>query len=276
MFSHTIDCARLTHWGRVTHICVDNLTIIGSYNGLSPGWHQAIIWTNAGILLIGPLGKNFNEILIEMHTFSFKKMHLKMLSGKRRPFCLGLNVLTPPLSFRREIHLHHRCRETMKKCKFDMLYGFMMTSSNENIYRVTGHLCGEFTGPGEFPTQRPVTRSFDVYFDLRPNKWLSKQSWGWWFETLSCSLWRHRNVYKQGISEYVCVCARRYTRCKMSYQSKPSTRQTDVYTHTYTNICRYLSMYNCGVLDKRYSYILDIFLIHLEISRDCLMQIHGA
>ena len=48
--------------------------------------------------------------------------------------------------------------------------------------------------PGEFPTQRPVTRSFDVYFDLRPNKWLSKQPWGWWFETLSCSLWRHRNA----------------------------------------------------------------------------------
>ena len=47
--------------------------------------------------------------------------------------------------------------------------------------------------PGEFPTQRPVTRSF-VYFDLRPNKRLSKQSWGWWFETLSCSLWRHRNA----------------------------------------------------------------------------------
>ena len=48
--------------------------------------------------------------------------------------------------------------------------------------------------PGEFPAQRPVTRSFDVYFDLRPNKGLSKQSRGWWFETLSCSLWRHRNV----------------------------------------------------------------------------------
>ena len=68
-----------------------------------------------------------------------------------------------------------------------------MTSSNGNIFRVTGHLCGEFIGPGDFPTQRPVTRSFDVYFGLRPNKWLSKQSWGWWFETLSCSLWRHRN-----------------------------------------------------------------------------------
>ena len=48
--------------------------------------------------------------------------------------------------------------------------------------------------PGEFPTQRPVTWSFDVYFDLRPNKRLSKQSWGWWFETLSPPLWRHRNV----------------------------------------------------------------------------------
>ena len=48
--------------------------------------------------------------------------------------------------------------------------------------------------PGEFPTQRPVTRSFDVYFHLRPDKRLSKQSWGWWFETLSHSLWRHRNA----------------------------------------------------------------------------------
>ena len=45
----------LTHWGRVTHICVSKLTIIGSDNGLAPGWHQAIIWTSAGILLIGPM-----------------------------------------------------------------------------------------------------------------------------------------------------------------------------------------------------------------------------
>ena len=69
----------------------------------------------------------------------------------------------------------------------------MMTSSNGNIFRVTGHLCGEFTGPGEFPAQRPVTRSFDVFFDLHPNKRLSKQWWGWWFETQSWPLWRHRN-----------------------------------------------------------------------------------
>ena len=68
-----------------------------------------------------------------------------------------------------------------------------MTSSNGNIFRVTGPLCGEFTGPGEFPAQMPVTRSFDAFFDLRPNKRLSKQSWGWWFETPSWSLWCHCN-----------------------------------------------------------------------------------
>ena len=84
----------LTHWGRVTHICVGNLTIIGSDNGLSPGRRQAITWTNVGILLIGPLGTNFSEMLIEIHKFSFKKIHLKMSSGKWRPFCLGLNVLS--------------------------------------------------------------------------------------------------------------------------------------------------------------------------------------
>ena len=70
----------------------------------------------------------------------------------------------------------------------------MMMSSNGNVFRVTGHLCGEFTGPRWIPAQRPVTRSFDVFFDLRPNKRLSKQWWGWWFETPSCPLWRHCNV----------------------------------------------------------------------------------
>ena len=83
----------LTHWGWVTHICVSELTIIGSDNGLSPGWCQAIIWTNDGTLLMEHLGTNFSEIFIGIHAFSFKKMHLKMSSAKWWPFCLGLNVL---------------------------------------------------------------------------------------------------------------------------------------------------------------------------------------
>ena len=81
-----VSVASLTHWGRATHICVGKLTIIGSGNGLSPGRRQAIIWTNAGILLIGPLGTNFREIFIGIQTFSFKKMHLKMSSAKWRLF----------------------------------------------------------------------------------------------------------------------------------------------------------------------------------------------
>ena len=74
-----------------------------------------------------------------------------------------------------------------------LIQEIMMTSSNGNIFRVTGSLCGEFTGTGEFPAQRPVTRSLDVFFDVGLNKWLSKQPWGWRFETPSWSLWRHRN-----------------------------------------------------------------------------------
>ena len=114
----------LTHWGRVTHICVGNLAIIGSDNGLASGRRQAIIWTNAKILLIGPLWKNFSEILIEIPTFSFKKMRLKVSSAKGRPFCLGLNVLTTNCStcvsntihmssleiYMNELHIFHTCQ----------------------------------------------------------------------------------------------------------------------------------------------------------------------
>ena len=76
------------------HIWVCKLTIIGSDNGLLPGRRQAIIWTNAGILSIWPLGTNFSGIIIEIYRFSFKKMHLKMPSGKMaailsRPQCVN-------------------------------------------------------------------------------------------------------------------------------------------------------------------------------------------
>ena len=77
----------------MARIYVSKLTIIGSENGLSPGRRQAIIWTNAGLLLIEPLGTNVSEILFETLTFSFKKIYLKPSSGKWRPFYLDLNVL---------------------------------------------------------------------------------------------------------------------------------------------------------------------------------------
>ena len=93
----------LTNWGRLTHIFVSKLTIIGSDIGLSPGRRQAIIWTNAGVLLIRPLGTKFNEMLVEILIFSFMKMRLKVSSAKCRPFCLGHNELNRHWKFLRTL-----------------------------------------------------------------------------------------------------------------------------------------------------------------------------
>ena len=100
---HYWDCVTGTlsylasHWysprGQVTHTCFTKITIIGLDNGLSLGRRQAIIWTNAGILLLGPLGTNFSEILIEIQAFSLKAIRLKISSAKCCPFRLAFNVL---------------------------------------------------------------------------------------------------------------------------------------------------------------------------------------
>ena len=99
-----------------------------------------------------------------------------MSSVKWRPFCLCLNVLS----------LYGRQGPT---------YPTSWWRHQMETFSALLVLCaGNSPVPGEFPSQRPVMRSFDVFFDLRLNKRLSKQSWGWWFETLSRSLWRHCNV----------------------------------------------------------------------------------
>ena len=84
----------LTHWGRVTRICIGKLTDIRSDNGLSPDRRQAIIWTNAGIFLIGPLGTNFCEILIEMFTYTciWKWRVENGVLDNSSWFCLSLEV----------------------------------------------------------------------------------------------------------------------------------------------------------------------------------------
>ena len=83
----------LTHWGRVTHMYVSIIAIIDSDNGLSPARYQAMIWIIAGILLNGPPGTIFSEIVIEFHTFPYKKVHFKMSSINWLPFTIVLNVL---------------------------------------------------------------------------------------------------------------------------------------------------------------------------------------
>ena len=85
----------LAHWGRVMHIWTGNLTIIDSDNGLSPGWRQAIIWTNGRLLLIGPLGTNFSEILIEIHICTqenaFETVVCEMVAILSRTQCVKYN-----------------------------------------------------------------------------------------------------------------------------------------------------------------------------------------
>ena len=82
-----------THTSRAMHLWVSDPTNIDSDNGLLPGECPTIISTNAGILLVGPLQTNFNDILFEIQKFSCNKMNLKMLSVKWQPYCLSLTVL---------------------------------------------------------------------------------------------------------------------------------------------------------------------------------------
>ena len=106
------------------------------------------------------------------------------------------------------------------------IFLYMMTSSNGNIFRVTGHLCGEFTASGEFPTQRPVTRIFDVFVDLCLNKRLSKQSWGWLFRRVTArfvirfNLWLGHDLWPHNasicdparfVTKSASICDQRYT-----------------------------------------------------------------
>ena len=91
-------------------------------------------------------------------------------------------------------HLFYKIILSTQKIKRSTKIGSTWWRHQMETFSALLALCaGNSPVPGEFPTQRPVTRSFDVYFDLRPNKRLGKQSWGWWFQTLSWSLWRHRN-----------------------------------------------------------------------------------
>ena len=90
---------------------------------------------------------------------------------------------------------------TSKRRRFDVIMALFVCCVSAGLVDCLFCVCG----PGEFPTQRPVTRGFDVFFDLRLNKRLSKQPWGWWFETPSWSLLRQCNVITYWSLEDVAV-----------------------------------------------------------------------
>ena len=164
----------------MTHICVGKLTIIDSDNGFSPGRHQAIMWNNAGLLLIEPLGTNFSEISIGIQTFFIQENALEhvvceMASISSRPQCVNIyictyrNLLTPimhrvsigwrnglsphstkllpePMLTYCQLHPLEQSPMTSLPKHDRLIEEIMMTSSNGSIFRVTGHLCGEFPG----------------------------------------------------------------------------------------------------------------------------------
>ena len=229
----------------MTHVCVSKLTIIGSDNGLAPGRRQPIIWTNAGILLIRT---NFSEILSEIRAFSFKKMHLKMSSAKWRPFCLGLNMLiiTDFGSMRCLNPYIQSDNSSSSWCYLLYLYPtlnkiYLILSYIRQCFSWWRHqmepfstllaLCaGNSPVTGEFPSQRPVTRSFRAFFDLCLKKPVEQTIATWWFEAQTRSLWCHCNVHGQqskdrpGASEVILEYMGKIDRAEIT--TKHDTTQT--------------------------------------------------
>ena len=102
---HLPGANELTLWGWVTHICVNELTIIGSDNSLWPGWHQAIIWTNAAIMSIRPFGTNFSEILIEKFVY----FHSRKCIWKYRQE-IGCHFVSASMCWSLSLSFHGVCR----------------------------------------------------------------------------------------------------------------------------------------------------------------------
>ena len=100
----------------------------------------------------------------------------------------------------------HRILYTWLPAIISFFFQNMLTSSKETFSALLAIYAGNSPVPGEFPAQRPVTRRFDVFFDLRLNKRLRNESWGWWFETLSRPSWRHRNDWKRSREEFCREC----------------------------------------------------------------------
>ena len=180
----------LTHWDRVTHVCVSRVSIV----------------------------------LIDIRTFSFEKIHLKTQRTLSRPQCVNqwsfvkicatfshyCAWLWPSIATCLDICRHSNGKRQvpyMYQSEFESLSWICAPREKcrhsdiswwrhqmQTFSALLAFCAGNSPVTDEFPSQRPMTRSFDVFFDLRMNKSLGKQSWGWWFETPFRSLWRHFNV----------------------------------------------------------------------------------
>ena len=151
------------------HLC--NYISLGSGNGLSPVWHQAITWTNADLLSIRPLGRNVSETWIEIQNFSFKKMHLKMLYSIWWPFCPGGDELMHEVLRTRHISSSESSGITIKVHEGWENGSFSFTLDNINQW----HAFKVFTPHRDSPASR---------------KMLARR----WANVVTYSKWRWANV----------------------------------------------------------------------------------
>ena len=156
----------------------------------------------------------------------YERLHNHNKAKHNKTVCifLGIYCILPAISFDSvspQDSLHSACLATSREwCTLFTTYLHqgkqpMMTSSN--LMETFSALLAICAVTGEFPSQRPVTRRFDVSFDLRPNERLSKQSWGWWVETPSRPLWRHNN--KSSRLEY-CIQVNARERQALSHKTQ--------------------------------------------------------
>ena len=180
-----------------THISKGVRLIIDSDNDVSPVRRQASIWTTGGLLLITAFGTQFSEILNQIGILPRKtiwKCHLQNIDQKCQPRCVQVAVTT---KLDRYIALVHD--DVIKWKHFPRYWPFVRVINRSRT--------------------KPVTRSFDVFFDLRLNKRLSKQSRGWWFETPSRSLWRHCNELRDRASQQQSALKIRAFDCIVCYEN---------------------------------------------------------
>ena len=214
-----------THYDVIV-LCNANLDISSSKHS---GWRQAVLdWTD-GIYIyertrytLFHVNKSKSRYYFRKNTSKHNEMHVCTIKCN---FCIIRRLsekLETPRAHRLQDGYRCACGGWALSACSEYFFLLMMKSSNGNIFRVTGHLCEEFTDPRWIPAQRPVTRSFDVFFELRLNKRLSKQSWGWWFETLPPPLWRHCNVI-QSIMFYNFWSTAVYNLCNASKYHQPYT-----------------------------------------------------
>ena len=162
----------------MTHICVSRVTIIGSDNGLSPGWRQAIIWTNAGILLTGPLGTNFSGIVIEVYIFLFKKCITKRPSAKCQPFwlCFIDDVTGAQIHFLNLTVTSKWARWRLKSPAFRLFTQPLVQAEIKDIKDPRQWpLWGEFTGDRRIPLTKGQSRG-KCFHLMTPSwtAWISK------------------------------------------------------------------------------------------------------